>query len=766
MTVDGTTEIIAHFIGQFDLAVEAPRLQIVYDPFTLERVPEELASPEPAPPVEVVAPYTVRPYDGSVTLQPAVTAPDALAGTLSSLPVDVTVGAGTAAALPPAPFALPLAAGAPGAAAASSASAAETLRPELPTPNAIATWTTQSLVLSDDDLIGATGAVAFAPLAPLHADLAAVGALGDRLSDAVVGDLATAATPGHAAALALNARIEAAAPPALAGLEATVLRGAHAQGIVVDGAAADALPDFREHLPEPLREDDGEDDTAPAPGDVDGVGGQAFGGGTATPGTAVAGAPVAGIDERGDGDAPPPEDAARDPFEAVPGGAGSGDAADPGNEVVTGANLAVNEAAIAWQWLDAPVFVVQGDVVDLDVVVQHNLLRDRDTPPGETGAPAGRTAPTATAAPSAEAGPPGPVSTTPASPKAAAAGFEPGARPAEPAPSEAGEASGQPSEAINAARIAATSTADDAGSASPGQPSGSVVKTVTGDLALTNTVEQHNFVTDMDRADVTLTGSETSIGTGGNVTVNEAFFTELGYRFDLIVVDGDMIKLDVINQLNVLLDDDITSGPPGAAGPISAHDNLVMNLAEVTSHGVDTVTAMREAFAATAEQLRAGASALTDEVLADRLLAGKDLVATLHVHGDLTIANMIDQRTYLGDQDQVHLARDAMAAAQGAPLEVTTGANALLNAATITEHGVDSQIMAGGDVYDDALLYQAGLIDTDAQPGAVDLPALANEAVAFLADGFTTPAAPDLPEAHVTADSGPVPADLMQTMLA
>ena len=308
-----------------------------------------------------------------------------------------------------------------------------------------------------------------------------------------------------------SARIEAAAPPALAGLEATVLRGADAEGIVVDGAAADALPDFREHLPEPLREDDGEDDTAPAPGDGDGVGGQAFGGGTATPGTAVAGAPVAGIEAGGDGDAPPPEDAARDPFEAVPGGAGSGAAADPGNEVVTGTNLAVNEAAIAWQWLDAPVFVVQGDVVDLDVVVQHNLLRDRDAPPGETGAPAGQTAPTATAAPSAEAGPPGPVSTTPASPKAAAAGFEPGARPAEPAPSEAGEAGGQPSEAINAARIAATSTADDAGSASPGQPSGSVVKTVTGDLALTNTVEQHNFVTDMDRADVTLTGDRKSV---------------------------------------------------------------------------------------------------------------------------------------------------------------------------------------------------------------------------------------------------------------
>ncbi len=771
MTVDSTTEIIAHFIGQFDLAVEAPRLQILYDPFILERLADELTPPEPAPPVEVVAPYTVRSYSGAVTVEPVPSPADALAGTSPAFAPDVTIGAAAAASLPTAPFAPPIAAASGPVPVATGRAEPQAYLPELPTPNDIAIVTAQTLVLFDDDLITATGEVAFAPLAPLHADLAAVRTLAEQLSDAVIGDLTTDAAPSHATALALHARIEAAAAPAIAGLEATVLRGDDAQGVVIDGAAAAALPDWREHLPEHLRDSDAAGAAAADEG-IESGGGD----GKATPGTAVSGESVAGVAGTTDGNDVPPEAGDRDPFEAVPAGAGSDDAGDLGDEVVTGANLAVNEVAIAWQWLDAPVIVVKGDVVDLDVVVQHNLLRDRDTSNAEPTAAAAADAaaspkapPTPTSSTPASTTPASSLGTDPASAAAVAATSEPAAPIAKATPIAEPEPGAGPSEAINAARITATSTADDdaATPGSPAQPSTAVVKTVAGDVGLTNTVEQHSFVTDMDRTDVALSAAETTIGTGGNLTVNEAFFTEIGYRFDLIVVDGDMIKLDVVNQLNVLLDDDGIDAPLGVPGATTPQNNVVMNRADLSSHGVDTVTAMQDAFAAAAEQLREGASTLTPDVLADRLFAGKDMVAALHIQGDLMIANMIDQRTYLGDQDQVHLARDALAAPRGAPVEVTTGANALLNAAKITEHGLDSVIMAGGDVYDDALIYQAGLIDTDEQPGAVDLPALANEAVAFLADGFTTPAAPDMAEAPVVADAGSVaPADLMQTMLA
>jgi len=42
--------------------------------------------------------------------------------------------------------------------------------------------------------------------------------------------------------------------------------------------------------------------------------------------------------------------------------------------------------------------------------------------------------------------------------------------------------------------------------------------------------------------------------------------------------------------------------------------------------------------------------------------------------------------------------------------------------------------MVGGEVYDDILLYQAELIETDGDPLDVTQAPLANEAVAFLAD--------------------------------
>jgi hypothetical protein len=51
--------------------------------------------------------------------------------------------------------------------------------------------------------------------------------------------------------------------------------------------------------------------------------------------------------------------------------------------------------------------------------------------------------------------------------------------------------------------------------------------------------------------------------------------------------------------------------------------------------------------------------------------------------------------------------------------------------------------MAGGDVYSDALIYQADLIDTGASEIAGSTTALASEAVAFLADGMLSPAFAD-----------------------
>ena len=147
-----------------------------------------------------------------------------------------------------------------------------------------------------------------------------------------------------------------------------------------------------------------------------------------------------------------------------------------------------------------------------------------------------------------------------------------------------------------------------------------------------------------------------------------------------------------------------------------------------------------------------------------------DSVSTIlaTVQANLTQLNLIDQVNYLGDQDQVHMALDAVATMiGGTAVSVSTGANALMNAATIMTAGLDSKIMAGGAVYDDALLYQAELIDTDAAPNGVSVKALASEAVAFLADDMIGSSLSDAIDAAGYVDdshTGGTPLDVMQTM--
>jgi hypothetical protein len=72
--------------------------------------------------------------------------------------------------------------------------------------------------------------------------------------------------------------------------------------------------------------------------------------------------------------------------------------------------------------------------------------------------------------------------------------------------------------------------------------------------------------------------------------------------------------------------------------------------------------------------------------------------------------------------------------ATGRAVQLVTGSNAQLNAAQIHDIGLDSEIMVGGETYNEALIYQAQLLDPDAPPTGVGLTPLTSEAVAFLAD--------------------------------
>lgn len=284
-----------------------------------------------------------------------------------------------------------------------------------------------------------------------------------------------------------------------------------------------------------------------------------------------------------------------------------------------------------------------------------------------------------------------------------------------------------------------------------------------GNVMTMNVFTQYTFALDSDRLEFTFTAGATMLGTGENILFNTADFLEIGFGYDLIIVGGDMIDFTMISQTNVLLDDDQVWGANDVS--VSGADNLLLNHASVEHYGVDEYAEMTSNFEAQLADLALGNENLSDDVVEDDLFLGVDGLRVLYITGDLIQVTAVSQTNVLGDQDQVALALEDF---EGDPdsVNAVTGSNALINDTSITDLGFDSVIMAGGDVYDDALLYQAELVDTDAAPNGVDLNALATEAVAFLADDMLTP---EVTEQDLVTGSSPSTADdvdVMQTMTA
>lgn len=168
---------------------------------------------------------------------------------------------------------------------------------------------------------------------------------------------------------------------------------------------------------------------------------------------------------------------------------------------------------------------------------------------------------------------------------------------------------------------------------------------------------------------------------------------------------------------------------------LSLADNLLLNEATINTTGIDQFAEMTDSFADAAAQLANGANLVAEQVVKDPLFTGLENLRALQIDGDLIKLNIFEQTNIIGDADQIRARMDALRESMKGKMEMVTGSNALVNKATINEYGVDSTIMAGGTVYDDALIHQAELFDTDALPEGVSMAGLANDAVAaFLSD--------------------------------
>jgi hypothetical protein len=392
-------------------------------------------------------------------------------------------------------------------------------------------------------------------------------------------------------------------------------------------------------------------------------------------------------------------------------------------EVEAGGNTLVNAVNLENNWVAGSVCAVVGDHIEINAVIQINAWCDTDSITSEIGAWAND--PHATAAFNI----------------ATFDRFDPTA-----------------SKGVNGEPVKG------------GFPQHWVVKEVTGDLLIMNWIEQYSFMMDNDIGVLSSSGVTTRVIGGENTTANEISLAELGLNYDLIIIGGSVFDLNIILQMNALLDDDVIGAVSDfqttGSGSISTGANLLWNQAQIyTVGGADRFESLPEDYKKAAENLAKGGDSLPDGVSSDSAFAGLGYLRVLYVTGDLVNLQYLKQTNILGDSDQVALAMNKMQPHPEAEWTVSTGNNALVNLAGITDVDGIGTTYVGGETYSDEILIQAELISSEPDLGAQDPDKLVNEAVAFLSDD-TTEADQTWPDG-----SGPFPPDAgqmdgLQSMLA
>ncbi|RRH68860.1 hypothetical protein [Falsigemmobacter faecalis] len=366
-----------------------------------------------------------------------------------------------------------------------------------------------------------------------------------------------------------------------------------------------------------------------------------------------------------------------DPWGGLPAPAGL---PPEGHHLSTGGNLASNEAIIVTNGPDATLMVVGGNMIRLDLISQTAVLQTSGSPGGDG------------------------------------------------------------SRLINAAQMERgfIATEDLAAAVGPMLPTGQVPSNwhlvrLEGDLTFVNRIEQHIFATDFDHFEAVLTAQSSQIVMGENYLTNLTTIEAFSSHYDIIIIAGDMVSMNLIEQIAVLYDADLLAGWGLAA--VEGGGNLLFNSAKISHASMDQALAMTEGMAGGLDALADGGS-LAAQALSGMAYFGDAPVSVLYVTGDFIEQNIIRQVTHLGDSDQLALARTEVGSLMSGPgMTVESGGNLLVNAAAIIDLGRDSQIMVAGETYSDAIIYQAGLLDGAAPPAGVLLPPtgdLTAAAVAFL----------------------------------
>ncbi len=804
MSMDAITEKIAHFIGAFEQFEQEGRMRADYDKFRAIKAAEDDANAIDLHSLKAKEFFKLEDVDVGVKFQPASFVKPPPEFDQVALADEVGRPDGLSAPAPHLDQTENLT-------APVDNSSEGTPNFIIPPPSSMAQVTYQINVLSDNDSFGAVSTHSFQAVESLIETLQNLYTAASQLSPLNMELLPTSADWSM-----FFSEIQVSAQALVAGvsgpLSTSVLIGEDAQGHFADGVAVAEFTPFEELLPAYIAEKRAEAEADAEPHDPT----------------------TDGHDFSQD------FDKGESPYKV-----------DDGHTVVAGANTLVNTASITSNWLDADVFAVAGNVIRMDAISQVNVIIDHDSITNALS-------PTNLADQS----------------------------------SMAANAAAIAVKSVAAAKAEALAKAEDAtGTITPTAPSFAnapanwTVVRYDGPVTQINWVKQHTFTTDNDQAIVTFSGAAMFLGLGENALSNIFDAHEFGYQYDLILVGGNLIDINLVNQLNIILDSDVvdtfapeqvaatkmvsvsdvpevseaaagptsiqsiedeptqvaahsvapqqkidashvtaaqtataqptevtgsaidgssqeaaaTSGVPDAApadaappeaapieatdaipaadevGPsstpapaISTGDNLAYNQASIETIGQDTDAAISQIYADVLDGFANGNDDISKEVLEDPAFAGTELLRVLYIDGDFTTVNMVDQQNVLGDADQVHLARDDFAAALQEQIQITTGSNLAANFAAIRDNGIDSVVMAQGDTYSDALIYQANLMDTDVLETGSSIADLTNEAVAFLTDDINAKSMGDDIAAMTNGmiDDAFSQSDIMQNMLS
>ncbi|TPN85527.1 type I secretion protein [Mesorhizobium sp. CU2] len=648
MQLDKISEVIAHFIGMFEISVEEARQLKTYSDFKIADAEKEDNTDLPSTKVTIKAPYTLDDFDPHVPYMGVK--PDLVLNTVGSSfwynPVDVHMHGH----LNPANhhFHLPHLPGGSGG----------MILPHVEPPGAVAAYMNQEIRLSDNDYVSAGGhGLTFSRAIDDSAQIASLMSKAAEVSP--IDDVSLLGTPDDmkAGIVTIGERI-AAYPDAPEGdANVFVLRsdeatgpisGTYVNGQLVDQADA---PKAEDHL-NILKEHKQDDTTASD-----------------------------GPDKDNYNTSPDSSD--------FMSGWGNG-LLNPGVDVETGGNTLINSAVLTNNWVASSVVAAVGNSYEINAIIQINAHCDTDVVSSSLNGWAH---------------------------------------------------SNVPDEAFNIATFKHMdpSAGHEAPTQADGFPAAWVVTQVTGDLLITNWIQQYSFITDNDTTILSSSGVRTSVGTGDNTAINDVSLSELGHYYDLIIIGGNFYDANVIHQVNFLIDNDLigavdgfsTSGP----GSYSTAGNLLWNDATIINvGGQNHYEALPTSYLQAAQGLAAGNDAGPGGILHDEAFAGIGALRVLYISGDLLNVNYVSQTNVLGDSDQVALAMNQFVAHPEAEWTVTTGGNQVANFAGIVDVDGTNKTYVGGEHYSHEILIQADIISCDPELGGQNPDALVNEAVAFLAD--------------------------------